>query len=342
MQASQIPSKVPLPFANSGTKNAIPTASQIGVTPGAASLTDGFPPLTFTPIASGGVPPGGADFNGIFNLITAVQQWQSAGGIFKYDAAFSTSIGGYPQGAILMNTANTGSWLNLVDNNTTNPDAGGANWISYSAGRLLNVRYFNASTTYTPTLGTKSVEVEVVGAGGGGGGAPATTSGQVSVGAGGGAGGWAIGMITSGFSGVAITVGGGGGGGAAGASGGTGTSSSFGALITANGGAGGGPSAAVAPSNSLFGGGTAGIGGGGTINEAGGTGKPGFHFGNPVGGEGGASRFGGGGLPGFGSGTGSNSSAHGAGGGGASQLPSNAGAAGGAGSNGLIIVREYA
>lgn len=76
MQASNIPSKVPLPFANSGTKNAIPTASQIGVTPGAASLTDGFPPLTMTPLASGGVPPAGADFNGILNLITAIQQWQ--------------------------------------------------------------------------------------------------------------------------------------------------------------------------------------------------------------------------------------------------------------------------
>ena len=44
-------------FAFSGTKNLIPVPSQIGITPGAASFTDGFPPLTATPIGSGGIPP---------------------------------------------------------------------------------------------------------------------------------------------------------------------------------------------------------------------------------------------------------------------------------------------
>jgi hypothetical protein len=128
MQASQIPSKVPLPFANSGTKNAIPTASQIGVTAGAASLTDGFPPLTFTPIASGGVPPSGADFNGVLNLITAVQQWQCAGGSFKFDAAFAASVGGYPKGAVLIKATNDGFWISTTDSNSANPDTGGAGW----------------------------------------------------------------------------------------------------------------------------------------------------------------------------------------------------------------------
>ncbi len=155
MQASSIPSKIQLPFAHSGTKNTIPVASQIGITAGAASFTDGFPPLTFTPISAGGVPPAGGDFNGILNAITAVQQWQSAGGIFKWDSAFATAIGGYPAGAILQSSANTISWLNLADNNSTNPDAtdgSAANWASlgaYGIGAVTGLT--NANVTLLPS-----------------------------------------------------------------------------------------------------------------------------------------------------------------------------------------------
>jgi len=160
MLASAIPSKVPLPFANSGTKNTIPTASQIGITPGAASLTDGFPPLTLTPVASGGLPPFGADFNGIFNLITAVQQWQSAGGSFAFDSVFSTAIGGYPQGAILLGSDKQTCWLNLADNNTTNPDTAGvaANWIAldaYGIGAVTGLT--NSNVTLTPAQYSKLI-----------------------------------------------------------------------------------------------------------------------------------------------------------------------------------------
>jgi hypothetical protein len=132
MQASQTPTLVPLAFAASGTKNVIPENSQIGITPGAASLQDGFPPLTFTPIAAGGVPPAGADFNGVLNLITQTIRWVNAGGHFKYNSTFASdaNVGGYPAGAILLNAAGTGIWQNTVDGNTTNPDTGGAGWIA--------------------------------------------------------------------------------------------------------------------------------------------------------------------------------------------------------------------
>lgn len=133
MLASQAPARIPLPFAASGSKNAIPTGSQIGITAGRASLQDGFPPLTFTPLAAGGVPPAGADFNGILNMITAMQQWQSAGGSFKYDSAFSTAVGGYPKGAVLSKIGNDGFWTSTVDANTTNPDAGGMGWSDLGA-----------------------------------------------------------------------------------------------------------------------------------------------------------------------------------------------------------------
>ncbi|WP_204371528.1 hypothetical protein, partial [Burkholderia multivorans] len=160
MQSSNTPSKVPLPFANSGTKNVIPVASQIGITPGAASLTDGFPPVTMTPIAAGGIPPSGADFNGILNLITAIQQWQSAGGSFKYDSAFATSIGGYPKGAVLVNATNDGMWLNLAENNSTNPDAtdgSAANWAPVDSYGATTIALTNANVTLTPAQFSKSI-----------------------------------------------------------------------------------------------------------------------------------------------------------------------------------------
>lgn len=128
MQISEIPALLQKAFAASGTKNTIPVASQIGVTPGAASLTDGFPPLTMTPLAAGGIPPFGADANGILNWLSTICQWGNAGGMYTYDAAFCTAIGGYPKGSTLLKTDYSGSWFCLADNNTTNPDAGGAGW----------------------------------------------------------------------------------------------------------------------------------------------------------------------------------------------------------------------
>ncbi len=149
MQASQIPTRIPLPWANSGTKNTIPTASQIGITAGAASLTDGFPPLTFTPIASGGVPPAGADFNGILNLLSANLQWENAGGYYTYNAAFSTAIGGYPKGATLVSSSGLNFWRNTVDNNTNDPDgATPTGWVPM-AGSFANSFLLVANTTLT-------------------------------------------------------------------------------------------------------------------------------------------------------------------------------------------------
>ncbi len=86
MKLSDIPAnKFPIPFANAAGPSyitTIPEASQIGITAGAASLTDGFVPLNFQPVGSGGVPPRGVDFNGLLKQITQWSQWQNAGGSF--------------------------------------------------------------------------------------------------------------------------------------------------------------------------------------------------------------------------------------------------------------------
>ena len=131
MLASNIPANFNIPFANgagAGFIRTVPQASQIGISPGAASLQDGFPPLNFTPIATGGIPPAGQDMNGVLNAITKSLQWLQAGGLPVYNAALSASIGGYPNGAILVNNAGSGFWHSNVDNNITNPDTGGAGW----------------------------------------------------------------------------------------------------------------------------------------------------------------------------------------------------------------------
>ena len=157
MLASSVPNKFPIPFANSAggsyTRN-VPTASQIGIQNGAASLTDGFPPLCFQPVGSGGFPPFGQDFNGILKQITQWGQWQAAAGPIFYDSVFSAAIGGYPKGTLLQAAVGGGAfWLSTVDNNTSDPDTGGANWLTV----ILSGAYLPlAGGTMTGTIGMDS------------------------------------------------------------------------------------------------------------------------------------------------------------------------------------------
>ena len=113
-------------------RNAIPVPSQIGTTPGAASWTDGFPPLCLTPIGSGGIPPSGKDMNGVlWTLSNLLLYWNSGLIAFPYDGTFQTAISGYPIGAKLLQAAdNTATWTSNTAANATDPDTGGAGWIS--------------------------------------------------------------------------------------------------------------------------------------------------------------------------------------------------------------------
>ncbi|UCI22646.1 hypothetical protein FJ970_32460 (plasmid) [Mesorhizobium sp. B2-1-8] len=136
MKISALPSKFSAPWGASAGPSYIrniPLGSQIGITNGAASLADGFPPLNFLPVGSGGVPPFGQDMNGILRQITQWSQWQNAGGLVTYDASFSASIGGYPFGALLAGTTAGVVWLSTIDDNTPDPDTGGAHWNNIGA-----------------------------------------------------------------------------------------------------------------------------------------------------------------------------------------------------------------
>lgn len=135
LSQSSVPPKFPIPWGSSAGSSyirSIPQNSQIGIQNCAASLTDGFPPLTFTPSIAGGCPPDGRDFNGILKQLSLWSQWQGAGAAVIYDSAFSASIGGYPKGTILSKAASVGCfWISIADNNSSDPDTGGANWVGW-------------------------------------------------------------------------------------------------------------------------------------------------------------------------------------------------------------------
>lgn len=140
MQSSAIPGKIVESFAINGPKNTIPLTT---TTKGEASYDQGFPSATMIPLTSGGVPPSGQDMNGILNAMSAWQVLQGGGAAVIYDAAFSSAIGGYPRGAVLAvasgsAAAGTGWWVSTVEDNTSNPDTGGAGWLLLNFQQLID------------------------------------------------------------------------------------------------------------------------------------------------------------------------------------------------------------
>lgn len=154
MLQSSAPVPLQLPFAanaGAGYTRAIPVASQIAITPGAASFNDGFPPINFLdPVLGGGVPFSGQDVNGVLNAITNALQWEQMNGSAAYNAAVSTAITGYPNGTILRKTGAPGYWQSTVDNNVTNPDTGGAGWQGFNPiDGITTIALTNVNVTLT-------------------------------------------------------------------------------------------------------------------------------------------------------------------------------------------------
>lgn len=84
------PNKIPLAFAASGDKNAIPESTE---TTGLASWREGFPAITSAPFSEGGIAPKRADFNGIFNALSQAVMWMQQGGVYAYDADMDYEAG---------------------------------------------------------------------------------------------------------------------------------------------------------------------------------------------------------------------------------------------------------
>jgi hypothetical protein len=81
------PTRITIPFADSGTKNSIPDTQPSPSASQAASWTDGFPAQCSLPLSAGGIPPARADFNGIFNAITQSERFTQEGGVWLWSNA---------------------------------------------------------------------------------------------------------------------------------------------------------------------------------------------------------------------------------------------------------------
>ena len=80
------PTRIQIPFADSGAKNVIPDTNPTPSASQAASWTDGFPSQCSLPLSAGGIPPARADFNGIFNTMSQSIRFGQEGGVWTWDA----------------------------------------------------------------------------------------------------------------------------------------------------------------------------------------------------------------------------------------------------------------
>lgn len=134
------PKLIVKPFAKNGQKNVIPENYETSMESNQATWDQGFGQITMLPVAAGGLPPKGQDFNGIFNQISENIVYLSQGGRFKFSAEYAEAIGGYPKGAILQSDDEKKEYLSLIDNNkvdfNTAPDIS-ASWKLVSTDDLL-------------------------------------------------------------------------------------------------------------------------------------------------------------------------------------------------------------
>jgi hypothetical protein len=154
------PQFIPQPFANnaSGTyRNNIPDTTGVQQR---ASFNLGFPPITMTPVPSGGKPMLGPDLNGVLFMMSTHTVYQQSGMLYRYSASVVTAIGGYAVGTLLGSADGSTIWYNTVAANTTDPDAGGAGWLAlYSYGITTITGLTGGITTLTAAQASKSVIV---------------------------------------------------------------------------------------------------------------------------------------------------------------------------------------
>lgn len=143
------PELLAIPFARdatSGTKNDIPNDPSPTLPAQTATWTLGFPAVTMQPLAVGGIPPLGQDFNGVLNALSEHTVFQNGGGLYKFNQAFAAAIGGYPKGAILLSNDGSRIWQSLVDGNTQDFNGAQNNQWQSMVGSLTSVTGVGALT----------------------------------------------------------------------------------------------------------------------------------------------------------------------------------------------------
>lgn len=145
---SKNPTLIPQAFANNGSKNTIQNTRQPGQDMEDATWSDGFPNVTMQPVESGGLPPKGMDFNGIFNTLSESIVYLQKGGLFYFDKAYANAFDGYQTGAILMSDDNTRLFVSTIYKNSNDPNQKMTGWEilagvginAATASKLLNGR----------------------------------------------------------------------------------------------------------------------------------------------------------------------------------------------------------
>lgn len=84
------PNFIPMPFAQNGNKNSIPTNGSEGEPD--ASFNTGFPQITETPLSIGGIPPQRKDFNGILNILSMFAFFGQSGGKFSWSNKLNYNV----------------------------------------------------------------------------------------------------------------------------------------------------------------------------------------------------------------------------------------------------------
>lgn len=131
MSTPATPVRVVEPFAKDAVgptyiTNPLPLAP---TTPGKANYSEGFPPANMTSPTLGGIPPSGADMNGILYAISSWCAYLQSGQHIRYDATASAAFGpGYPIGAVLRVSSRNEFYLNVAADNTADPFSDVTNW----------------------------------------------------------------------------------------------------------------------------------------------------------------------------------------------------------------------
>lgn len=180
------PNKIPKAFAASGDRNIIPESTgKLGL----ASWNEGFPAITSVPFSEGGLAPKRADFNGIFNALSAAALWYQQGGVYAYDNATNYEIGNiviYSNNIYICKTANgPGSSLHSPANDNAETYWGR---IYRQNGTFSRMFFSQTSGSYTaPYTGVYRITLK-----GGGGAGAYRNIGNIATGGGGGEGATAI------------------------------------------------------------------------------------------------------------------------------------------------------
>ncbi|WP_302421463.1 hypothetical protein [uncultured Citrobacter sp.] len=126
MNRTDAPAKQAKPFGINGQREPLLPTTPAG--DNTASYDQGFPPITMILKSAGGLPPKGQDMNQILYELSALARWASSGALNTYDGSFSTAIGGYPSGALVISDDGNVIYVNTQDSNNTNPNSGGTGW----------------------------------------------------------------------------------------------------------------------------------------------------------------------------------------------------------------------